>query len=222
MPCPRSCLCCRAARIAQSNSAPTHRRFTAGETPVLAGTEMPFVATLHSDGVLLRRTLPDGRSLVVQMPGREALLGNPSRTHAPWSVESIAGGYLCCLPNPLFRAAIEADAEFAMAVILRTRRELAAVRQMSAMLAGASAPEKVAALILRLSRDAPLTGGAPGMPGHVMADILGITQETVSREIRRFKARGIVARGENRRIKVLDVARLADIAWTDADGGVIW
>ena len=62
--------------------------------------------------------------------------------------------------------------------------------------------------------DLPLTREA-------MADYLGLTLETVSRQISSLKKDGVIALEGKRRVIVHDIDRLMEEAGDDSDGGVL-
>jgi CRP/FNR family transcriptional regulator len=53
-----------------------------------------------------------------------------------------------------------------------------------------------------------------------MADYLGLTLETVSRQINALKKDGVIALSGKRQVKILDIARLLQATGDDADGGM--
>jgi CRP/FNR family transcriptional regulator len=93
-----------------------------------------------------------------------------------------------------------------------------------------TAREKIASLLAILARrdtglkakaakgaisfDLPLTR-------EEMADYLGLTLETVSRQMNALKRDGVVELGEKRRILVPNFDRLAEETGDDADGGFL-
>jgi CRP/FNR family transcriptional regulator len=54
-----------------------------------------------------------------------------------------------------------------------------------------------------------------------IADYLGLTLETVSRQLSILKRDGVVEFVDKKNFRILDVARLHDATGDDADGGVI-
>ncbi|MEY8881101.1 Crp/Fnr family transcriptional regulator [Donghicola sp. XS_ASV15] len=89
--------------------------------------------------------------------------------------------------------------------------ELQATRGWYTMLGRKTAPERVASLILRLSRQS-----IPGSEGLIdllltrdrIGSLLGLKMETVSRQIRAFSKAGVIEMHSPTKIKVLDKAAL--------------
>lgn len=91
--------------------------------------------------------------------------------------------------------------------------ELQATRDWYTLLGRKTAPERVATLILRLSRQ-PHEGDDPVIDLLLTRDrigsLLGIKMETVSRQIRAFAKAGVIALFSPTKIKVLDPSALID------------
>jgi CRP/FNR family transcriptional regulator len=101
--------------------------------------------------------------------------------------------------------------------------ELDAAREWMLLLGRKSAQEKVASLLLLVARRVPNIGcqHTPSMnfsrfalplTRADVADHLGLTLETVSRQISRLKTRGVIELAENREIVVPDLGVLAAAA----------
>ncbi len=111
-----------------------------------------------------------------------------------------------------------------------TLDELDAAREWMLLLGRKTAREKIASLLAILARrdaalkpvqtrrkivfDLPLTREA-------MADYLGLTLETVSRQISALKRDGVITLEGKRHVIVPDFDRLLDEAGDDADGGLL-
>ena len=67
-----------------------------------------------------------------------------------------------------------------------------------------------------------LQTGLAGLGGLSMADYLGLTLETVSRQFNALKKEGIISFSDRRRFEVRDIAALHDATGDDADGGLIY
>jgi CRP/FNR family transcriptional regulator len=93
-----------------------------------------------------------------------------------------------------------------------------------------TAREKIASLMAILARrdatlklrgtQGPLTFDLP-LTREAMADYLGLTLETVSRQISALKRDGVIVLEGKRHITVPDFGRLLDEAGDDSDGGFL-
>jgi CRP/FNR family transcriptional regulator len=93
-----------------------------------------------------------------------------------------------------------------------------------------TAREKIASLFVIMARRDALArnqarGGGLRFPLYItreaMADYLGLTIETVSRQISQFRREGLLRLEENRMVQIPDLARLIDESGDDADGGLL-
>ena len=109
-----------------------------------------------------------------------------------------------------------------------TLDELDAAREWMLLLGRKTAREKIASLIAIIARrDASLAQHMPNreftfdlpMTREAMADYLGLTLETVSRQISALKKAGIINLAGKRHVTIPDFARLLDETGDDADGG---
>ena len=109
----------------------------------------------------------------------------------------------------------------------RTLDELDAAREWMLLLGRKSAEEKVASFLLMLAKRAGIIGCAHSAEQSEarfvlpitradMADYLGLTIETVSRQITRLKVAGAVRVVDQRTFMVPDTDRLADVAGLDS------
>ena len=115
------------------------------------------------------------------------------------------------------------------ALLEMTLDELDAAREWMLLLGRKTAREKIASLLVILARrDAALraqgaaTRASFDLPltREAMADYLGLTLETVSRQISALKRDGVIGLVGTRRVDVPDMRRLIDEAGDDSHGGM--
>jgi len=112
-----------------------------------------------------------------------------------------------------------------------TLDELDAAREWMLVLGRKTAREKIASLLSIIARrDASLTANTPRIDHIVfdlpltreaMSDYLGLTLETVSRQISALKRDGVISLEGKRRVTVPDMGRLMEEAGDDSDGGFL-
>jgi len=111
-----------------------------------------------------------------------------------------------------------------------TLDELDAAREWMLVLGRKTAREKIASLIAIIARrDATLSkNGTRGLlvfdlplTREAMADYLGLTLETVSRQVSALKKDGVIELEGKRRVTVPDFNRLLEEAGDDSDGGML-
>ena len=111
-----------------------------------------------------------------------------------------------------------------------TLDELDAAREWMLVLGRKTAREKIASLLTIIARrDASLNLRASKsvmvfdlpLTREAMADYLGLTLETVSRQISALKRDGVIRLQGKRHVTVPDFARLLEEAGDDSDGGLL-
>jgi CRP/FNR family transcriptional regulator len=131
-------------------------------------------------------------------------------------------------PNEAFERLVAIHPELKHRLFERTLDELDAAREWMLLLGRKTAEEKVASFLLLLARrsvvpDCSSEGESERRRFELplrrtdMADYLGLTIETVSRQLTRLKAAGIVKMIDTRILEVPDIIRLADVAGQETD-----
>ena len=108
--------------------------------------------------------------------------------------------------------------------------ELDAAREWMLVLGRKTAREKIASLLSIIARrdatlnlraqDAKIVFDLP-LTREAMADYLGLTLETVSRQISALKRDGVIVLEGKRHVTIPDFERLLDEAGDDSDGGFL-
>jgi CRP/FNR family transcriptional regulator, anaerobic regulatory protein len=110
-----------------------------------------------------------------------------------------------------------------------TLDELDAAREWMLVLGRKTAREKIASLLVIFARrtaglkPANLTGDITlelSLAREEMADYLGLTLETVSRQMSALKKDGLILLGVQRKVTICNISRLVEEGGDDADGGV--
>ncbi|MEE3071149.1 MAG: helix-turn-helix domain-containing protein, partial [Pseudomonadota bacterium] len=111
-----------------------------------------------------------------------------------------------------------------------TLDELDAAREWMLVLGRKTAREKIASLLAIIARrdatlrqnklNGPMVFDLP-LTREAMADYLGLTLETVSRQISALKRDGVIVLEGKRHVTVPDLGRLLEEAGDDADGGML-
>ncbi|MEI9926490.1 MAG: Crp/Fnr family transcriptional regulator [Sphingomonas sp.] len=187
------------------------RRLARGETLVWAGDEAVPCATLLSGVVKLCATTADGRDQIVGLLYPADFIGRPFAGAAEFSATALNQAELCVFPRGAFERVLEANPAMERRLLARTFAALDEARGRMLMLARMSAAEKVASLLLDVAARAGAAGAErfelPFTRGE-MAEVLGLTIETVSRQLGRLKARGAIALHGARGIAIRDRAML--------------
>jgi CRP/FNR family transcriptional regulator, anaerobic regulatory protein len=107
---------------------------------------------------------------------------------------------------------LDAAREWMLLLGRKTAREK--IASLLAIIARRDASLKVSTVRGRLSFDLPLTREA-------MADYLGLTLETVSRQVSALKRDGVIELDGKRHVTIPDIDRLLQEAGDDSDGGFV-
>lgn len=224
------CARCDADELAELEAIKYYRHYDAGQTIVWAGDDMGFVASVVSGVATLSQTLEDGRTQMVGLLLGSDFIGRPGRSQSVYDVNAVAPVTLCCFRRKPFEDLLYRTPHVAERLLTMTMDELDSTREWMLILGRKTAREKIASLLTILARreasigltrierdlmiDLPLTREA-------MADYLGLTLETVSRQMSALKRDGVIVLDGKRRIRVPDLRRLMMETGDDVDGGVI-
>lgn len=199
------------------------RRLKAGDVILRAEEEPPFFANIVSGAVKLSKTLADGRQQIVGLQFPPDFLGRAYRNRSPFYAEAASDVELCIFPKAGFERLLEEQPQLENRLFQNTLDELDAARDWMLLLGRKTATERVAsflALIARRNRPVACAHAAIAVDPTIslpltraeIADYLGLTIETVSRQLGKLRAAGILEAGPNRTVAVLDQNGLEALA----------
>ncbi len=211
------CSRCTEVELAQLDAIKFYRSYAAGQSVVLAGARLEFLGSVVTGVAALSQTLDDGRRQMVGLLQPSDFVGRPGRPVAVFDVEAVSDLVLCCFRMKPFEAMMASTPHLAERLLEMTLDELDAAREWMLLLGRKTAREKIATLLAILARRASLLG-RPNVRGLVafdlpltreaMADYLGLTLETVSRQMSALRKDGVIVLSGTRRVTVPDFARL--------------
>jgi CRP/FNR family transcriptional regulator len=191
-----------------------HKRFQRGEVIVAAGDDNVMFATLTRGVAKLSRIDADGTERIVALVHPAGVLGQLFAPIADLTVTALAPSEACIFPRGDVERVLGERPAFAHRLLRETLGELAQARALIDTISKRQAKGRVAALLLDLARaaspachdavafDLPLTRGE-------MAQLLGLTIETVSRTLTAFESAGLIERHGASGITLRDPARLS-------------
>jgi CRP/FNR family transcriptional regulator, anaerobic regulatory protein len=201
-----------------------YRSFEAGQSVIWAGDRMDFVASVVTGVATLTKTMEDGRTQMVGLMLPSDFVGRPGRDTTPYDVTAVTDLLMCCFRKKQFEAMMIRIPHIAHRLLAMTLDELDAAREWMLLLGRKRAREKIASLLAIIARrdanlaapqhakrrsfDLPLTRAA-------MADYLGLTLETVSRQMTALRQDGVIVPQGLRHVIVPDLDRLLVEAGTD-------
>ena len=224
------CSRCEADELVRLEEMKYYRSFQAGQTVIWSGDRMDFVASVVTGIATLTQTMEDGRRQMVGLLLPSDFVGRPGRTMAPYDVTATTDLVMCCFRKKPFEEMMAATPHVAQRLLEMTLDELDAAREWMLLLGRKTAREKIASLLTIIARrdtglkqkatkgavtfDLPLTR-------EEMADYLGLTLETVSRQMSALKRDGVIELEEKRRILVPKFHALSNETGDDSDGGMV-
>lgn len=224
------CARCEADELAELDSIKYYRSYEAGQPIVWSGDRMDFVASVVSGVASLSQAMEDGRTQMVGLLLPSDFLGRPGRDAAPYDVVAVSNLTLCCFRRKPFEKMMTGTPHISQRLLEMTLDELDAAREWMLILGRKTAREKIASLLAILARresSLALKTTEDGMvfelplTREAMADYLGLTLETVSRQISALKREGIILLEGKRRVVIPDFDRLQMETGDDADGGIM-
>jgi CRP/FNR family transcriptional regulator, anaerobic regulatory protein len=215
--------------LTRLNGIARHRRVAPGQMIMRCDEEPAYFATVVSGVIKLSRTLGDSRQQIVGLQFPSDFLGRPFRGRSPYDAEAATEVQLCTYPTHQFEALMKEFPGIEHRLFERTLDELDAAREWMLMLGRKSAREKLASLVLMIARRSQATGCSSQQSAQArlnltcdlslsrtaIADFLGLTIETVSRQFSALKGDGIIALPSHREVVVPSLARLEQAAEAD-------
>lgn len=202
------------------------QRIPRGATLLWAGADSLVCATLLSGVLKLGATTRDGREQIVGLHFAGDFIGRPYTETIAFTVSALSDAELCVVPRDRFEAVLAENGAMERLLLQRTFAALDATRAQLLILSRNSASEKVAGFILAMAERArgisdfralpggPATFDLPLTRGQI-ADLLGLTIETVSRQLTKLKVAGVLALPGVRSVTIRDRAALRAFAGLD-------
>ncbi len=190
------------------------RKLSKGETLFTAGESEAACATLKSGTLKITSTDIDGRERILSLVHPSGFIGEMFGPYMRHDVVALGEAELCVFSGPNFADAVDRYPRLGQALLRRTQEDLYASRELLALTGNASAEQRVAGALLSLARAAsdspchPATCFELPLSRGELADMLGITIETVSRMLTRFEKDGAIKRTGKRGIDLIDPALL--------------
>ncbi len=224
------CARCEADELARLEQMKYYRSFQAGQTVIWSGDRMDFVASVVSGIATLTHTMEDGRRQMVGLLLPSDFVGRPGRSAAAYDVTAATDLVMCCFRKKPFEEMMTETPHVAQRLLEMTLDELDAAREWMLLLGRKTAREKIASLLAIIARrDAtlklkPVSGSIIfdlPLTREEMADYLGLTLETVSRQMSALKRDEVIDLEGKRRVLIPDFEKLVEETGDDSDGGFL-
>jgi len=193
------------------------RREIAPGTELAADEEqVSHYANILGGVVKLTKILEDGRQQIVGLQFAPDFLGRPFKASSRTNAEAATSVQVCSFPRSAIDNMIKQSPQLEHKLLQQTLDELDEAREWMVTLGRKTAAEKVASFLYLIAThinpendkadsitfDLPLTRAD-------IADFLGLTIETVSRQMTKLRKAGVIEIENNRHLTVPDMARLA-------------
>jgi CRP/FNR family transcriptional regulator len=223
-------LCTEVSEAAAKELAPIahHRRIPVGQVIQSEHQGLGWLAIIVSGVVKLVKAQKDGRLQIVGLQYPADFVGHPYTTKNSIMAEATTQLELCCFSRPAFENIMRNHPSMEQALYRRALTDLETARDWMFLLGRKTAREKVASLLVSIATR--ITRPIPGVVGEKLsrhfdlplsrneiADALGLTIETISREVRYLKTAGVITTSGRRSVTVLNPELLQTLAGGDND-----
>lgn len=204
----------------------SYKTYNAGTPIFFAGDDMGFVGSVVTGTARLSQTLEDGRRQMVGLLFPSDFVGRPGRSTAVYDIDAITDVTLCRFERPSFEKLLNDMPHLRTRLLEMTLDELDAAREWMTLLGRKTAREKIASLLAIIARRQNIvqTGKALDdihfeltLTREAMSEYLGLTLETVSRQINALKKEGIIALEKKRQVSVKNFACLLNETGDEAN-----
>lgn len=203
--------------LAALNGIGRRHKLGRGDTMMWAGEASRHCGNLLSGVLKLSAALPDGREQIVGLLYPSDFIGRPFAEAIEFSVSALTPSEVCMFPREPFEQILQDHPKMERLLLQRTLSSLTEARYRILMMGRASAREKVLAFLVDTALRA--RSRCPGTPPNALkfelpltrgeiADLLGLTIETVSRQLADLRSSGLVKLEGARSVIVDDLALL--------------
>ncbi|HEY7806845.1 MAG TPA: Crp/Fnr family transcriptional regulator [Croceibacterium sp.] len=200
------------------NSIGRRRTLRAGEPLIWEGDDSILVANVIAGVLKLSTGTADGREQIVGVVYPADFIGRPFGSTTHHAVTALTDARVCVFTRADFDRFAGEHPALEHMLLQRTLAELDRTRGWMLLLARKSAEEKVATFVLDMSARLAEPGSVPlarfDLPfsRQQIGDVLGLTIETVSRQMTKLKRDGVIDLPTRRAVAILERAELQAIA----------
>lgn len=191
------------------------RRLAAKEHVFCEGDDRENVFRVEDGVIAVYKTLPDGRRQIIDFAYPGDLIGLGVLSEHVLSAQATVPSRVRCLSAHTLERMAETDASLALKLYKSVCQELAATRSLLVTVGQRSAIERVAAFLVALQRRTASNSSTIrlAMRRSDIADLLGLTIETVSRTLTKLRMMGVIDIEQGAtRVQLVDLPRLVELA----------
>lgn len=202
------------------NSIGRRRNLAAGEQLLWEGDEAIIVANVVRGVLKLSTQTSDGKEQILGLVYPSDFVGRPFGQITPYGVQALTEAEVCIFQRTDFDRFAREHPRLEHKLLERTLKELDRTRRWMLLLGRMTAEQKLASFLLETAERAePIgcsTASSPEPSSLTMplsrqqiADVLGLTIETVSRLFSKMKMEGLIDLQSRRQVAILRPAELA-------------
>lgn len=194
----------------------TKRSATRKQELVHEEDEVHSYSNILSGAVKLTKLMPDGRQQIVGLQFAPDFLGRPFLSESNFGAEVAVDVRLCSFPKEVIESMLGENPELENRLLRQVLKELDEARQWMLVLGRMTAKEKVASFLSLIAdhidpeHDGDSVTFELPLSRAEIADYLGLTIETVSRQFTALRKDGVIEIEGNRHIVVPDRNLLKD------------
>lgn len=213
-----------AAELRTLSQASSQKLVDKGTTLIATGDANEHYANVLEGVVKLTKTLSDGRQQIVGLQFAPDFLGRAMAKKSPVDAAAASRVKLCRFPRAVIERMIHDLPELQGRLFEQVLGQLDEARDWILTLGRKTATEKVASFLLLIAHHIdPVSFEDDGRPINFelplsrsdIADFLGLTLETVSRQMTRLRQTGAISIVHSRTITIRDKALLIELAGDD-------
>lgn len=196
------------------NGIGRRRNLAAGEQVMWEGDEAVLVANVIEGVLKLSSHSADGKEQILGLVYPSDFLGRPFGETSPYGVEALTDAQICVFERADFDRFAREHPRLEHKLLERTLSELDRTRRWMVLLGRMNAEQKVASFLLEMAdrlglraADGPTRFTLP-LSRQQIADVLGLTIETVSRQLTRLRNEGAIELPSRREVVLWDAADL--------------
>jgi len=195
-----------------------HRTLHRGETLFATGDEGFACATLISGALKISSFGEDGTERILSLVHPAGFVGEMFAPVERHDVVALTDSKLCVFPRGDYERAVERFPALGRALLRRTAEDLFESRATIDLMSRRDARQKIAGFILAMARAASDSPCHPArsfqlpLSREEIAGVLGLTIETVSRQLTRLEGDRLIGRHGRRGIELFDSPGLEQIA----------
>jgi len=204
-------------RVDRGFTTTNERKLDSHEHLFMSGDKRTHIYQVLEGVVGVYQMLSDGRRQIVSFCYPGDLIGVVDQENSLQHAEALCKSRVRCIPVKTIETLISSEPGFGQALLATVASELAETRDQLLSLGRKSAAEKLATFLLRISHRNAKVGENETqlylpMTRAEIGDYLGLTIETVSRNMTRLRVAGVIRLESKSKVQILDREKLEELA----------